>query len=65
MTGVQTCALPISLPDLSSDVTIPNTANKPLITGGTANCKTISIDSGSGARLDLNSSGGGVLNIAQ
>ncbi|MBN4061791.1 hypothetical protein JYU20_01165 [Bacteroidales bacterium AH-315-I05] len=53
------------LPTLTSDVIIPNTTNKPLVTGGTADCNTIEIQSSSGARLDLNSTGGGIINIAQ
>ncbi|MBN4062348.1 hypothetical protein JYU20_04045 [Bacteroidales bacterium AH-315-I05] len=54
-----------SVPTTTSDVIIPNTTNKPLITAGTADCNTIEIQSSTGARLDLNSSGGGIINIAQ
>jgi hypothetical protein len=54
-----------TLPDASSDVSIPNTANKPTITGANANCNTISIDSGSGAVLTIDATGGWKLNITQ
>ena len=52
------------LPDLSSNVVIPFTANNPLITAGAATCKSITIDADSGAEVELNSSGGGSLQIA-
>jgi hypothetical protein len=52
-----------AFPNCNSDVIIPNTANKPSISGSQAVCNTIEIQSSSGARLDLNSSSGGVLKI--
>lgn len=55
-----------SVPDLSSDVIIPGgTPNNPTITGAVANCKTIIIDTSTGAIVNLNSGAGGILNIAQ
>ena len=42
------------VPASNTDVTIPNTTNKPYIgSGNTGYCNTISIASDSGARLDL------------
>jgi len=53
-----------SLPDVFSLVTIPNgTPNDPLITGANANCKRVTIQSTTGARLNIDSSGGWKLNI--
>ena len=52
-----------TVPDCDSDVLIPNTSNKPYIGSSQAVCNTIEINSSAGARLDLNSSGGGSLKI--
>lgn len=55
-----------TLPDGSSDVNIPGgTTFQPSISGAAANCKTITINTTAGAIVNLNSSGGGVLNITQ
>lgn len=54
-----------AVPNATSVVTIPNTTNKPLINSGTADCFNITIQSSTGARLDINSAGGGVLNVTQ
>ena len=52
-----------SLPDLSSDVVIPGSlSNYPLIQGGTAECKSISIDFSSGASVTVDIPNGGELN---
>lgn len=51
------------IPGNITDVTIPNTVNKPDIgTGQTGSCRTISIDTDSGAEVDI--IGTGTLNIA-
>lgn len=54
-----------SLPTVTSDVIIPNTTNKPLITGSgkIGNCYTITVQTG--ARLDLVSSTGASLNVTK
>ena len=54
-----------TIPISTSNVIIPNTANKPLINVAGAICNTIEIQSSLGARLDLNSSAGGTLTITQ
>lgn len=55
----------LAIPTSTSDVVIPNTANKPLITAGTGSCKTIEIQANSGAYVVVDGSGGGVLTVAQ
>lgn len=53
-----------TLPNSSSFVTVPSgTPNNPYISGAHAACKTITIQSTTGARLNINSSGGWKLNI--
>lgn len=54
-----------AVPTGTSNVTIPNTTNKPLITGATASCFDITINSSVGARLDIASGSGGGLNITK
>ena len=54
-----------TVPNTTSNVIIPNTTNKPLINGAAADCFDITIQSSTGARLDLNSTGGGILNITK
>ncbi len=52
-----------SLPDLSSDVVIPGPLTYyPIITGGTANCNSISINYTSGASVTVDIPNGGYLN---
>lgn len=41
------------VPGNITDVTVPNTTNKPAIPSGTGFCKTISIDADAGARVDV------------
>lgn len=53
-----------SLPDASSFVTVPSgTPNNPYISGAHAACKRITIQSTTGARVQINSTGGWKLNI--
>ncbi len=52
-----------SIPNTTSLVIIPPTANDPTISSGTANCFDITIQSSLGAVINLNSGSGGVINI--
>ncbi len=54
-----------TVPTSTKNVIIPNTTNKPLITGATANCFDITVQSSTGARLDISSTGGGALNVTK
>ncbi len=51
------------IPTCSHDVLIPNTTNKPFITG-TAHSKTINVASASGAFLEVESSGSGIVYVS-
>jgi hypothetical protein len=54
------------LPDLNSDVIIPGaTPSNPLITGATGACKTISIQVSSGAKVTIDTTTGGKLQVTQ
>ncbi len=52
-----------AVPTAAKSVIIPNVTNDPLITGGTANCFEITIQTG--ATVNLVSSSGGVLNVTK
>ena len=52
-----------SIPNTTSFVVIPPTANDPTISSGTANCFDITVQSSLGAVVNLNSSSGGAINI--
>lgn len=52
-----------SVPTVSSNVIIPNTANKPLVSGAIANCLDLTIQTSTGARVDVNTSTGGLINV--
>ncbi len=54
-----------TLPDLLSDVIIPVTSNNPTISGHTGNCKTLTVQQTLGARLNIDYSGNGNINVAQ
>jgi len=51
------------IPVCAHDVVIPNTTNKPLVTG-IAHCKTVNVASASGAFLETVSSGGGIIYVS-
>jgi hypothetical protein len=54
------------LPDLNSDVIIPGaTPSNPLITGATGNCKTIQIQFATGAKVTIDTTAGGKLQVTQ
>ena len=55
----------LSVPTTTSNVIIPNTVNKPLITGSYGDCFDITIQSSTGARLDIQSTAGGGLNVVK
>ena len=54
-----------SLPNTVSNVLIPNTTNKALITAGTGECYTIEIQTTTGAYVTVDISGGGALSVTQ
>ncbi len=52
-----------SVPTTTSDVLVPNTTNKPIITGAFGNCRTIEVQSSTGATLEVQTTLGGGLNV--
>lgn len=53
------------VPGVSASVLVPSTANEPLIQGREAFVYEITIDVDNGANVNINSDGGGVLNISK
>jgi hypothetical protein len=54
-----------TLPSATSDVVIPPTGNNPVISGAAAACRKVTVNSAAGARLYVNTTGGGTLTVTQ